>query len=101
MQFVGYAADRLVGVYQVYFYAHDKSVVYPLLGRHPCGLAYNAAEITLGETHAVGVIGYVVLFVAMLIDKLYKSVEDRLITAVGIALFAAMTNIQVVEQVYE
>ena len=65
-----------------YLDAGDESTVYPVLGSDAASLTYDGAEVTLCKANATGVVGYLVLFVAVLIDKTDETVEDGLFAGV-------------------
>ena len=65
-----------------YFDASDESTIYPVFGSDATGLSNDGAEVTLCKTDATGVVGYLVLFVAVLIDKTDETVEDGLFAGV-------------------
>ena len=56
----------------------DEGTVNPFLGGGAAGLAYNSAEIALCEAHLVGIETDLVLMSSVLIDEIYKAVEDGL-----------------------
>ena len=78
VQFVGNLGDGLTGMHEFHFDAGDEGAVDPFLGSHTAGLADDGTQITLCETHAVGVIADLVLFGIVLVHELDKAVEDGL-----------------------
>ena len=76
---LSYLCRRLVSVAQFYFYAGDEGAVYPIFGSGTAGLADDGAQISLCETHAPGIVAYLVMFVTMLGDQLEEAVEDGLL----------------------
>ena len=54
----------------------DESTVNPFFGGGATGLADDSAKVTFGETHTIGVVANLVLLAAVLVDELYKTVED-------------------------
>ena len=67
---MGYLRCRFICVTQFNFDACDECAVYPVLGSGTAGLAYNSAQVALSETHAVGIIAYLVMLGTMLGDQL-------------------------------
>ena len=76
---LGYLRRRLVCVAQFYFYTGDEGTVYPVLGCGAAGLTDDGAQVALGETHAFGVIAYLMMLGAMLGDQLKEAVEGGLL----------------------
>ena len=72
VQFVGNLGDGLTGVHKFHFDAGDEGTVDPLFGCDAARLADNGAKIALGETHAVGIVAYLMLFGTVLVHKLIK-----------------------------
>ena len=70
--------DGLVGIHEFHLDAGDEGTVYPFLGGNAAGPVDDSTEIALGETQARGIIGQLMLLMAMLIDKLNKPVENGL-----------------------
>ncbi len=80
MQFLGNQRHGFVGMEQLLFGVSDERPVNPFLGSDATRLPHHGAEVTLRETHTVGIIGYLVLLTAMLIDQTDETVEDGLFT---------------------
>jgi len=57
----------------------DEGTVDPVLGGGAAGLADDSAKVALGEAHAVGVIGNLVVLAAVLVDELNEAIEDSLL----------------------
>ena len=85
MHLIGYLRRRLVCVAQFYFDARDEGSVYPVFGGGSTGLAYDGAQILLGEAHVFCIVAYLVMLGTMLGDQLEEAVEDGLLarTAAG------------------
>ena len=79
-----------------YFDAGDESTVYPVLSCDATGLTYDGAEVTLSKANATGVVGYLVLFATVLIDKAYETVEDGLLPCVCLGVVCNIATIEFV-----
>ena len=79
-----------------YFDAGDESTIYPVFGCDATGLSNDGAEVTLCKADATGVVGYLVLFVAVLIDKTDETVEDGLFAGVRYGLVSDIATIEFV-----
>ena len=79
MHLIGNLRRRLVRVAQFYFYTRDEGTVYPVFGCGAAGLADDGSQVALGETHALGVIAYLMMLGAMLGDQLKEAVEGGLL----------------------
>ena len=80
MQFVSNLSDGLARVHQFHLDTGDEGTINPFLSRYTAGLADNGAQIAFGQTHAISIVSYLVLFGTMLIDELDEAVEDGLLT---------------------
>ena len=78
MEIIGNLRCTLFGVAQFYFDAGDEGTVYPVLGGSAAGLAYNGAEVTLGEAKTVSIVAYLVVLHAVLACQLDETIEDGL-----------------------
>ena len=76
--------------------ASDESTIYPVFGCDATGLSNDGAEVTLCKADATGVVGYLVLFVAVLIDKTDETVEDGLFAGVRYGLVGDIATIEFV-----
>ena len=79
MHLIGNLRCRLGRVAQFYFDACDEGTVYPVLGCGAAGLTDDSTQVALGETHALGVIAYLMMLGAMLGDQLKEAVEGGLL----------------------
>ena len=79
MHLLSYLCRRLVCVAQFYFDAGNEGAVYPVLGGGGAGLADDGSQVALGETHALGIVAYLVMLGTMLGDQLKEAVEDGLL----------------------
>ena len=61
------------------FYTRDEGTVYPVFGNGTAGLADDGAQVSLCETHAPGIVAYLVMFGTMLGDQLEEAVEEGLL----------------------
>jgi len=75
---LGNLGDGLVGMSQLHLDAGDEGKVNPLFCRRTTCLADDGAEVTLRQTHLIGIETNLVLLDGMLVDKIDEAVEDAL-----------------------
>ena len=73
----------MVAVTEENFGLGDEGTINPILGGGAAGLTDDGAKVTLGEAHAVGVIGDLVMLAAVLVDELNEAVENGLLARAG------------------
>ena len=56
----------------------DEGAINPFFCGGAAGLANNGAEIALCEAHLVGIVTDLVLVSSVLVDEIYKAIEDGL-----------------------
>ena len=99
--FFCYLCNRLVRMSQFDLDMCDNSLVDPFLGSCPAHLSDNRAQITLCETHAFGIIRYLVFVLSVLIDKCNESVEDGLFMRLRTDKLVSMLSVESVVVVHE
>lgn len=88
-------------MYKFYLDSGDEGPVYPLLGCHPACLADDGAQVSLGEAYPVGVVTYLMLLMAVLVDQLDEAVEDSLLMRFHIHPVLGAAPIQFVVVVHQ
>ena len=78
MHLIGNLCCRFIRVAQFYFYTRDEGTVNPVFGCDAACLADNGAQVALGETHAVGIVSYLMMFGTVLGNQLEETVENGL-----------------------
>ena len=78
MHLIGNLCCRFIRVAQFYFYTRDEGTVNPVFGGCATGLTDDGGQVALGETHALGIVAYLVMLGTMLCDQLKETVEDGL-----------------------
>ena len=76
MHLIGNLCCRFIRVAQFYFYTHDEGTVNPVFGSGTADLADDGAQVSLCETHAPGIVSYLVMLGTMLGDQLEETVEN-------------------------
>ena len=72
------AGNGLVGVHEFHFDSGDEGAVNPFFGGDTAGLTDYGAKIAVGEAEAIGIIADLVLVSSVLVDEIYKAIEDGL-----------------------
>ena len=93
---LSYLCRRLVCVAQFYFDAGDEGTVNPVFGGSAAGLADDGSQVSLGETHALGIVAYLVMLGTMLCDQLKETVEDGLLVRTTAGLLVGLLAEQMV-----
>ena len=96
MHLLSYLCRRFVRVAQFYFDASNEGTVYPVFGGGAAGLADDGGQVALGETHALGIVAYLVMLGTMLCDQLEKAVEDGLLVRTTAGLLVGLLAEQMV-----
>ena len=77
---LGNLGDGLVGMAQLHLDTGDEGKVNPLFCRRTTCLADDGAEVTLCETHLVGIETDLVLLRGIMVDEIDEAVEDCLLS---------------------
>ena len=76
MESVGNFYSRQVVVAQHELGSGDDGTVDPLLRRHATGLFHHRSQVTLRQTHTVGIEFHLMFALTMVVDEIDKPVED-------------------------